>query len=146
MLERRSLLPKIGRGLLRVSDPVAHGLIVRELDTWVRLEFLGVMARSGVADALKEPATLEDVTDRTGIQDQQLLEALLALGLSLRELRIRRGRYSIRGRRMRAIVGSSPICEAWSRSWSSTTTLSTPGSCPIFTVRRLRRTTPASGM
>ena len=83
-------------------------MIIRDLHTWVRLEFLGVMARSGVAGALAEPRTIDDVADRTGIVDRELLAALLDLGVSLRELRVRRGRYSVRGRRMRAIVGASP--------------------------------------
>lgn len=104
---RRVLLPSISRGLSSVPDRLAHGSIIWELDTWIRLEFLGVMARSGIADALLEPLSTEDLLERTGITDSGLLTALLELGVSLRELRERRGRYSIRGRRMRAIAGAS---------------------------------------
>lgn len=91
-----------------MPDRLAHGLIVREIDTWTRLQFLGVMARSGVADAVGQPRTSAEIQQKSGITDGALREALLALGVSLRELRVRRGRYGIRGRRLRAIAGDSP--------------------------------------
>lgn len=107
MLGRRHLLPAIGRGLLSMPDRGAHGLIIRELDSWIRLEFLGVMVHSGVADALAQPRTAEEIISETATADHELLEALLALGVSLRELRKSNGRYSIRGRRLRAVTGNS---------------------------------------
>lgn len=107
MLGRRVLLPSIGRGVFSVPNRVAHALIVRELHSWIRLEFLGVVARSGIADALAEPRNTEEILEQTRISDGELLAALLELGVSLRELRERRGRYRIRGRRMRAIAGAS---------------------------------------
>ena len=107
MLGRRRLLPAIGRGLLTLPDRTAHGLIIRELDTWIRLEFLGLMVRSGVADAMAKPRTTAEIANQTDITDHDLLEAVLALGVSLRELREQHGRYSIRGRRIRAVAGRS---------------------------------------
>jgi len=83
-------------------------LVVRELNTWIRLEFLGVIARTGVADALHEPRSLGEIAEKTRISDVDLLGALLDLGVALREVRERRGRYSIRGRRLRAIADRSP--------------------------------------
>ena len=108
MLGRRDLLPHIIRSLARVPDRAAHGLLVKDLDTWIRLEFLGVMARTGVAEALRRPRTLDELFQETGLADADLLEAVLALGVSLREVRFRHGRYHARGRRLRAITGSSP--------------------------------------
>lgn len=107
MLDRRELVPAISRALLAIPDRLAHGLIVREIDTWTRLEFLGVMARSGVADALDQPRTSADIQQRSGVTDGELLDALLALGVALRELSVRGGRYRIRGRRLRAVAGNS---------------------------------------
>jgi SAM-dependent methyltransferase len=102
------LLPDIVRSLVRVPDSVAHGLLVKDVNAWIRVEFLGVMARTGLAEALRRPRTLEELLEETGLSDRDLLEALLALGLSLRELRFRNRRYRARGRRLRAITGSSP--------------------------------------
>lgn len=90
-----------------MPDRSAHGLIIRELDSWIRLEFLGVMVRSGIADALTSRMTVEEIATKTGVTDHGLLEALLALGVSLREVRHSDGRYSIRGRRLRAVASHS---------------------------------------
>jgi SAM-dependent methyltransferase len=102
------LLPDIIRRLVRVPDGAAHGLLVKDLNAWMRLEFLGVMARTGLAEALRQPRTLDDLLGETALSDRALLEALLGLGISLREVRFRHGRYRARGRRLRAITGSSP--------------------------------------
>ena len=74
----------------------------------MRLEFLGVMAHSGLAGSLRAPKTLDDLMHEADITDRELLEALLALGMSLREIGFERGEYRARGRRLRAISGSSP--------------------------------------
>lgn len=108
MLRRRQVAPDILRSLVRVPDRAAHGLIVKDLNAWIRLEFLGVMARTRVAEALRRPRTLDELLDETGLTDADLLEALLALGISLREVRVRHGRYRASGRRLRAIAASSP--------------------------------------
>lgn len=108
MLGRVRLWAAIGRGVGLLPDRAAHGLVVRELNTWIRLEFLGVIARTGVADALHEPRSLGEIAEKTRISDVDLLGALLDLGVALREVRERRGRYSIRGRRLRAIADRSP--------------------------------------
>lgn len=108
MVGHRDLLPDIIRSLVRVPDGAAHGLLVKDLNAWMRLEFLGVMARTGLAEALRQPRTLDELRDETALADRDLLEGLLALGVSLREVRFRRGRYRARGRRLRAISGSSP--------------------------------------
>ena len=108
MLGHRDLLPDIIRSLVRVPDGAAHGLLVTDLNIWIRLEFLGVMARTGLAGALRRPRTLDELLHETALADSDLLEAVLALGISLREVRFRHGRYHARGRRLRAITGSSP--------------------------------------
>ena len=108
MLRRRDVVPDILRSLFRMADGDAHGLIVKDLDAWLRLEFLGVAARTGLAEALRHPRTLDELLDETALTDSDLLEALLALGISLREVRLLGGRYRARGRRLRAIAGSSP--------------------------------------
>ena len=108
VLGRRDLIPDIVRSVVTSPDRVAHGLIIKDLDAWVRLEFLGVMAQTGLAASLGTPRTLDDLIEETGATDRGLLEALLALGTSLREVGFRHGRYRARGRRLRAISGSSP--------------------------------------
>lgn len=113
VLRRRDLLPDIARSLVRLPDRAAHGLLIRDLNTWVRVEFLGVMAHTGIAEALRRPRTLGELLDDTGASDSDLLEALLGLGISLREIRLRSGRYHARGRRLRAMTGSSPAVRAF---------------------------------
>lgn len=96
------LLPAVAREALRLPDRAARALVLRDLDGWLRLQFLGVAARTGVADAL--PGTAAEVAERVGAVDVELLESFLRVGCALGE--VREG-YAIRGRRLRAVAGAS---------------------------------------
>lgn len=63
--------------------------------------------RSGLADVLSAPRSIDAIAAATDIDDLELLEAVLRLGVSVRELRETDGRFSIRGRRLRAIADAS---------------------------------------
>jgi SAM-dependent methyltransferase len=102
-----ALLTAVGRQAVSLPDRAAHALLIRDLNGWLRLEFVGVASRTGIVDALAEPATVESIAARAGITDVDLLEALLQLGVALRELHEHQGRYVISGRRLRAIAGRS---------------------------------------
>lgn len=107
MRVRFGLLAAIGRSIVSIPDRTAHALALRDLNSWLRLEFLGVASRVGIADVLDSPSTLEQVAEGADIADAGLLVAFLQLGVALGELRLRRDRYEIKGRRLRAIAGQS---------------------------------------
>lgn len=81
--------------------------MLRDVDHWLRLQFLGVASRYGIADALHEPGTADSVAARARVTDVELLEAFLQIDVALGEVRCRHDRYEIRGRRLRAVAGSS---------------------------------------
>lgn len=107
MLSRRSLLPAVARHALGLPDRAARALALRDLEAWLRMQFLGVASRTGIADALHGHPTLEEVAARAEVADIELLESFLAVGIALGELRERAGRYHVRGRRLRAVVGEA---------------------------------------
>lgn len=107
-LSRFRLLAAVARRAVAVPDRTAHALVLRDLDHYVRLQFLGVASQTGVAAALADgAATQSSVAGRAGVVDGELLEALLELGVALGELRRRGDRYAIKGRRLRAVAGRS---------------------------------------
>ena len=104
---RLSLLAAIGRHAASVPDRTAHALILRDIDHWLRLQFLGV----GLALVwrrrfeIRQPWTT--IAENARVTDLELLTAVLQVGVALGELSHRRGRYEIRGSRLRAIAGRS---------------------------------------
>jgi len=83
----------------------AHGLLVRDFVSWLRVEFLGTAASTGVLAALVEPRTVDDLARAVGATDVGLLEALLRVGESVGELEPdREGRWRLKGVRARAMV------------------------------------------
>ncbi len=89
-----------------LRQPNVLGLVqlVRDAEAHLRLQFLHAAMASGVLPALKQPASFEGLGRSLGVQRPQLLEALLDLGVAVKELSKRDGTYRIRGRRSRAIV------------------------------------------
>lgn len=102
---RPALLVGTARAALRLPDRAAHALVVRDMDAWLRIQFLGVASRTGIAAALAAGATLDDVAAATGTVDRDLLASFLAVGVSLGEVRRKGDRYRIDGRRLRAVAG-----------------------------------------
>lgn len=83
----------------------AHGLLVRDFVSWLRVEFLGTAASTGVLAALVRPRTDLDLAAELGVTDEGLLESLLRVGESVGELRRdRRGRWHLAGVRARAMI------------------------------------------
>src|SRR4051794_6718908 len=83
---RLAMTREVARRGAALPNLVARGLLVWDLNTWLRLQFLGVASRVGIAAALQEPGDLASVAARAEITDLELLEAFLALGVSLREV------------------------------------------------------------
>lgn len=55
--------------------------------------------------ALRKPATLDELKQTIGT-DADLLDGLLDVGVAIGELRCRKGRYSLKGNRIRALAGA----------------------------------------
>jgi len=82
----------------------AHALLARDFLSWLRFEFLGTAAATGVLDALVEPRSTAELADELGVTDPALLTALLRVGQSVGELALTDGRWRLRGLRARAMV------------------------------------------
>ena len=84
----------------------AHALLVRDFVSWLRVEFLGTAAATGVLAALADRRrTVDDLAAALDVRDPGLLGSLLAVGESVGELQVdRAGRWRLAGVRARALV------------------------------------------
>ena len=104
-LVRRRTAVGIVRHLAGLPHRVGRAAALRDLDAWLRLQFLGVASRSGLARALVgKPGTAREVAGSAGLSEVELVESLLRLGVALGEVRERNGRFSAKGRRLEAIA------------------------------------------
>jgi SAM-dependent methyltransferase len=94
---------------LRLRHKRAHGLLVRDFVGWLRVEFLGTAARTGVLAALAAgPRTLDDLAHDVGGADPDLLASLLEVGVAVGALRrTGDGRWRLGGPRARAMVDAA---------------------------------------
>lgn len=69
-----------------------------------RIRFLAAAERIGLITALRRPATIDELIETIGVADADLLTGLLDVGVALGELRCRKGRYSLKGNRIRALA------------------------------------------
>jgi SAM-dependent methyltransferase len=90
--------------LFRVPHVRALVSLIGDTRSSLRLHFLYAAMHAGLLQALRAPSTKEELVQRLGVQRPELLEALLALGVSLKELSESGGRYRLRGRRSKALV------------------------------------------
>lgn len=90
--------------MLRLPYAWAHGLVLRDLQSLIRVHFLYAAASTGLLRALKKPASREDLIRRLHVTRPDLLESLLALGVSLGELSLKGGLYRVRGVRAKALM------------------------------------------
>jgi hypothetical protein len=103
----RALLIDIASQFARLPDRAAHALVFKDVNRWLRVEFLGIACRTGLAKKLGRWSTVEELAVAIGGTDTELLEALLEVGVSLGEV-AKRGRvYRAKGRRLRAAAGRS---------------------------------------
>lgn len=100
------------RGLvtsIRLPHVRALGALLGDVRSFLRLHFLATACEAGLLRAL--PATREELVAALAVQRPELLDGLLELGLTVRELSLSGGRYRIRGHRARALVseGGDPL-------------------------------------
>jgi 4-hydroxy-2,2'-bipyrrole-5-carbaldehyde O-methyltransferase len=90
---------------LRGGHVLGRTLVLADIYEATRAQYMYASIATGLLTALSKTArTKEDLLDELDVRRPELLDALLDLGVSWRELRVKNGRYSIRGRRSRAIV------------------------------------------
>jgi SAM-dependent methyltransferase len=95
---------ELARTGLRLRHKRAHALLVRDFVSWLRVQFLGTAARTGVLAALGGgPRGLDDLADDLGA-DRDLLGSLLEVGVAVRELRRTGDRWRLAGVRARAML------------------------------------------
>ena len=100
------------RGLvnaLTVDNKMARALAIADSRAVVRALFLGSAVRLGLIDLLEEPRDLDAIAAGLGATRRDRLAAWLAVGIELGELGASDGRYSIRGRRARALAAGDPV-------------------------------------
>ena len=91
------------RTALQARHKRAMFRLMQDARSFLRLHFLDAAVQTGLAAALVEPATREELAARLGAARPELLGALLDLGLALGELGLEHGRYRARGRALRAV-------------------------------------------
>jgi len=89
---------------LRNHDPLAVAAIFRDWQATLRMHFLYAALDSGLIQALASPRTEDELKVELGVNDLEVLSALLQLGVALGELRFRGGSFSLRGRRAKALL------------------------------------------
>lgn len=71
----------------------------------VRFHFLYSAIDSGLLTALNTPCSREELIQKLNISKTEIFDALLNVGVSIKELQCKNGRYSIRGKRSKAMTG-----------------------------------------
>jgi len=71
----------------------------------LRFHFLYAAIESGLLEALRTPCSHNDLLTRLDVTRPEILEALLKVGVAVKELRCKNGQYCIKGKRSLAMVG-----------------------------------------
>jgi 4-hydroxy-2,2'-bipyrrole-5-carbaldehyde O-methyltransferase len=81
--------------------------IMRDWFPFLRMHFLYAALESGLLQALKTGSTREALIEKLGVQRLELLDALLDMGLSLKELALRNGLFSLKGKRSKVLASQN---------------------------------------
>ena len=73
--------------------------IMRDWQTFIRMYFVYAALESGLLEALQTPCTRESLLDNLDAKRPEILDAILDVGLSVKELSCSNGFYRIRGKR-----------------------------------------------
>lgn len=79
--------------------------VISDFKGIVRYHFLHAALESGLLDALRTPCSRNDLIDKLKVKNNDILDALLKVGVSLNELNCKKDIYSIRGKRAMAMLG-----------------------------------------
>jgi len=79
--------------------------IMRDWQALVRMHFIYAAIESGLLEALTSPTSRDDLILKLKVERPKILDALLDVGLSAKELAFKDGLYSIKGKSSKAITG-----------------------------------------
>lgn len=79
--------------------------MVRDWQAYLRMHFLYAGIESGLLEALNTPQSRDALLRQLHVKRPELLDALLDVGISVKELTYEKGKYSKRGKRSKAITG-----------------------------------------
>ncbi|KMY67337.1 hypothetical protein AAU61_10850 [Desulfocarbo indianensis] len=78
--------------------------VMRDLLPFLRMHYLYAALETGLLPALRTGATRETLIAKLRVQRPQLLDALLDMGLALKELSLRNSVFSLKGNRSKALA------------------------------------------
>ena len=81
-------------------------LVMRDLFPFLRMHFLFAALETGLLHALQAGATRETLLDELGVQRPELLDALLDMGLALKEITLQDARFGLKGKRSKVLTAS----------------------------------------
>lgn len=90
-----------------LRNPRAMLGLVLDSRALTRIRFLSAAERIGLVRRLRTPSTVGEAATALKVTDAGLLKELLDVGVAVGELRLRGGRYSLRGSRIRALAAES---------------------------------------
>lgn len=80
--------------------------IIKDWQAFVRMHFVYAALESGLLEALSSPSSRDDLIKKLNVKRPDILDALLDVGLSVKELAYKNGTYSIKGKRSNAVRGN----------------------------------------
>ncbi len=84
--------------LLKSPNRSAQFKTMKDMQSYIRFHFFYAAHESGLLKALRKPKTLNEIIRDLDIKQPEHLEPLVDLGLSLKELAIKNGRYYLKGK------------------------------------------------
>jgi 2-polyprenyl-3-methyl-5-hydroxy-6-metoxy-1,4-benzoquinol methylase len=97
--------PKYLIAVLRTMKMAGLYAFLKDWQSFLRMHFMYAALESGLLEALTVPSTREDLITKLRAVRPQVLDAILDVGASVRELGYKNGVYSIKGKRSRALLG-----------------------------------------
>jgi len=87
--------------MLKAFNPLALLRIMGDWKRMTRMHYLYAAIDCGLIDAL--PASRVELIDKLEVKREEMLDALLGVGLSLKELKLKNGVYRIKGKRSKSL-------------------------------------------
>jgi len=87
--------------MLKAFNPLALLRIMGDWKRMTRMHYLYAAIDCGLIDAL--PASRKEIITKLEVAREEMLDALLGVGLSLKELSLKNGQYRIKGKRSKSI-------------------------------------------
>ncbi len=80
--------------------------IMHDWQAFIRMHFIFAAYESGLLKALATPCDRETLVEKLDVKRPELLDALLDVGLAAKELSVENGRFIVKGKRSRSVMGA----------------------------------------